>query len=331
MINRQKGIVIGVGAALGVACLGIGVWFFMALSESRDAAAQRDSAYDQLKALYQAKVFPKPENIQRIKDDQVALEAWATEVSNLLAIASVKVDDLTPVRFKQELQKTVRELAGAKSPAGKSYVAEDFKFGFDRYLGDSDSLPQAADVPQLARQLNLIQTLVRELYAANIVRLTSVEREVFEVDASEKTTSRPARPKRPSAAVPKPGQSLAAEAAAVSDTLNPALSPLLAREKLTFGFQAKPAALIGALNRLAAMENTFAVVSGVELVKSADSVMRAEERKKAAAKAAEDTKTSSAAADDVSDATRDRIVTDTEREPPLNVTLSVDAYFFKGV
>ena len=67
MINRQKGIVIGVGAALGVACLGIGVWFFMALSESRDAAAQRDSAYDQLKALYQAKVFPKPENIQRIR------------------------------------------------------------------------------------------------------------------------------------------------------------------------------------------------------------------------------------------------------------------------
>lgn len=331
MINRQKGIVIGLGAALGVACLGIGVLFFMALSTSQEAAEQRDLAYEQLKSLYQSKIFPKPENIKRMKDDQVALEAWATEVSNLLAKASVKVDDLTPVRFKQELQKTVRELAGAKSAAGKPYVAPDFKFGFDRYLGDSDSLPQTADVAQLAQQLNLIQALVRELYAANIAKLTSVEREVFEADAAEKTGVRP-RPTRPTSAFKKPGQNPASGATpTVSDTMNPVLSAMLARQKLTFGFQAKPSALMGALNRLAAIENTFAVVSGVEFTKTEDSVMLAEERKKAAAKAAEDARASSAAAAAVSDATRDRVVTDPEREPPMNVTLSVDVYLFKGV
>ena len=324
MINRQQGIVIGVGVILGAACLVIGVLFFMALSTSSEAEGKRDLAYEQLKSLYQSRVFPSNANIKRMKDDQVVLEAWATEVSNMLTTASVKVDDLTPVRFKQELQKTVRDLAVEKSPAGKSFVAVDFKFGFDRYLGDSDSLPQGSDVAQLAQQLQLIRLVVRELYAANITKLTSVERNVFEADASEKKQGpSPASPRRR-----KPGQnSSTGPTTAASDTLNPVLSSMLTRQKLTFEFQAKPFALSGALNRLAAMD-AFVVVTGVEFAKSEDSILIAEQRKKAAAKAAEETKT---AAVPIPETARDRMVTDPEREPPMNVKLNVDVYLFKGV
>lgn len=325
MINRQQGIVIGVGALLGVACLVIGVLFFMALSTSSEAEGKRDLAYEQLKSLYQSRIFPSNANIKRMKDDQLVLEAWATEVSNMLTKASVKVDDLTPVRFKQELQKTVRDLAVEKSLSGKTFVAADFKFGFDRYLGDSDSLPQANDVSQLAQQLQLIRLVVRELYAANIAKLTSVDRDVFEADASEKKKgSEPASPRKR-----KPGGQNPAtgSAPAVSDTMNPVLSSMLTRQKLTFGFQAKPVALTAALNRLAAMD-AFVVVSGVEFTKSEDSILLAEQRKKDAAKAAEEAKTTAAP---VSDAARDRLVTDPEREPPMNVKLSVDVYLFKGV
>ena len=324
MINRQQGIVIGVGVILGAACLVIGVLFFMALSTSSEAEGKRDLAYEQLKSLYQSRVFPSNANIKRMKDDQVVLEAWATEVSNMLTKASVKVDDLTPVRFKQELQKTVRDLAVEKSPAGKSFVAVDFKFGFDRYLGDSDSLPQGSDVAQLAQQLQLIRLVVRELYAANITKLTSVERNVFEADASEKKQGpSPASPRRR-----KPGQnSSTGPTTAASDTLNPVLSSMLTRQKLTFEFQAKPFALSGALNRLAAMD-AFVVVTGVEFAKSEDSILIAEQRKKAAAKAAEETKT---AAVPIPETARDRMVTDPEREPPMNVKLNVDVYLFKGV
>ncbi|MEI6644718.1 MAG: Amuc_1100 family pilus-like protein [bacterium] len=329
MVNRQQGIVIGGGVLLGVACLVIGVLFFMAFSTSGGAAEKRDSAYDQLKSLYESKIFPSEKNIARIKEDKVVLEAWATQVSNLLAKASIKVDDLTPVRFKQELQKTVRDLVVEKSLSGKSFVASDFMFGFDRYLGNSDSLPQGGDVAQLAQQLQLIRLVVRELYAANIGRLTSVERDVFEADASEKRQGvSPAASRRPAAAARKSGQKpVVGVIADVSDAMDPALSALLIRQKFVFGFQAKPSALTGALNRLAAME-AFVVVSGVEFSKAEDSILLAEQRKKEVAKAAEEVKTTPAPA---AASARDRIVTDPEREPPMNVRLSVDVYLCKGV
>jgi|GEM_PF-834325 len=328
MINRQQGIVIGLAALLGVACLVIGVFFFMALATSSGAAERRDLAYEQLKSLYQSKIFPSDENIQRIKDDKVVLETWVTDVSNVLAKASIKADDLSPVRFKQELQNTVRDLGGEKSSSGKSFVATDFLFGFDRYLGNSVILPQENDVAQLAQQLQLIHLVVRELYAANIVKLTAVERDVFEADAADKTKETSVSSRRLPAAVKKPGQKPAAGAPAdVSNTMNPALSALLTRQKFTFGFQAKPSALTGALNRLAAMD-AFVVVSGLEFTKAEDSILLAEQRKKNAAKAAEEAKTKAAPA---AESPSDRMVTDPEREPPMNVKLSVDVYLFKGV
>jgi len=333
MINRQKGVIIGMSVVLGVACLGISILFFKALSTSREAAQQRDSAYEQLKSLYQAKVFPKDENIKRIKDDKNDLEEWESSVSNVLAKVSIKADDLTPVRFKQALQKTVQTLASKKSPLLlKSYVVEGFKFGFDRYLGDSDSLPQTADVRKLAQQLQLIQAVVTELYEANITKLTSVEREVFEADATEKTArTGPGRPTRPSAAASRPGQrNTVTPGPVASDGLSPVLSSLLTRQRLTFGFQAKPSALMNALNRLAAMD-AFAVISSVEFTKAGDSIGAAEERKKAAGKSSDEAKKSGSVATAVAEIMRDRLVTDPEREPPLDVIVSVDIYLFKGV
>lgn len=334
MINRQQGIVIGLGTLLGVACLVLGVLFFMAFSTSSGAAERRDLAYEQLKALYKSRIFPSNENIQRIKDDKIVLETWVTEVSNVLAKASVNVEALTPVRltpvrFKQELQQTVRDLAGEKSSSGKGFVTADFMFGFDRYLGNSDSLPQSEDVAQqLAKQMQLIRLVVRELYAANIVKLTSVERDVFEEDAADKNNKTSVPPHRPKAPVIKPGQKpVPGAAAGVIDKMNLALSALLTRQKFTFGFQAKPSALAGVLNRLAAMD-AFVVVSGLEFTKAEDSILMAEQRKKNAAKAAEDARTTVVSA---AGASRDRTVTDPEREPPLNVKLSVDVYLFKGV
>jgi len=316
----------GVGVVLGGACLVIGVLFFMALAKSSGAEEKRDSAYEQLKSLYQAKVFPSNTNIQRIKDDKAVLEAWVAEASNVLARASIRIEDLTPVRFKQELQKNVRALALEKSPSGKHFVAADFKFGFDRYLGGSDSLPQSSDVAQLAQQLKLIHLIVRELYDAKIMNLTEVEREEFETDATDpKQGAQPAvNSRRAAAAVRRPGQQGASAKPATSDEMDSSLTALLTRQKMTFGFQAKPATLIGVLNRLAAMD-AFVVVSSIEFTKAEDGIIRAEQRKKAAAEETKGTGALTAATP------LDRIVTDPVREPQMNVKLSVDVYLFKGV
>jgi hypothetical protein len=116
-----------------------------------------------------------------------------------------------------------------------------------------------------------------------------------------------------------------------SDAINPVLSSLLTRQRLTFGFQAKSSGLMAAMNRLVAMD-AFVVISSVEFTKSGDSVMAAEERKKASAKGSGEKKTArTATATTAVDVTRDRWVTDPEREPLLDVIVSVDVYLFKGV
>jgi hypothetical protein len=210
--------------------------------------------------------------------------------------------------------------------SGKPFVDSEFKFGFDRYLG-TETLPKESDVAQLAQQLKLIHLIVRELFDANIMRLTSVERDAFEADTAEKKTGS-STPGRRLPAAPRPGQSSKTGAKETnSDGMDPVLSTLLTRQKFTFGFETKPAALTRVLNRLAAMD-AFVVVSGVELTKAEDSILVAEQRKKSAMKAAEDARTTVAAP---AETPRDRIVTDPEREPQLNVKLSVDVYLFKGV
>jgi len=99
---------------------------------------------------------------------------------------------------------------------------------------------------------------------------------------------------------------------------------------LKFGFQAKPSALMGVLNRLAAMD-AFVVISSLEFKKSEDVVLVAVDKKKAAVKASEETKTTGAGAAAVPEAVSESLVTDPEREPPLDVQLSVDVYLPKGV
>ena len=59
-------------------------------------------------------------------------------------------------------------------------VAPGF-FGFDQYLGQSDSLPASEHVDRLTAQLTIIEKLCEELYAAGIMELRSVSREVFDV------------------------------------------------------------------------------------------------------------------------------------------------------
>jgi len=76
--------------------------------------------------------------------------------------------------------------------------------------------------------------------------------------------------------------------------------------------------------------DAFVVISSVEFTKAGDAVLVAEERKKVILKALQESKTKGATAPAALEA-RDRLVTDPEREPPLDVTLSVDIYLCKGV
>ena len=312
------------GICLAAVCLGAGWFLFTAMSAKNAAADERNQAYEQLQRIYNAKVFPSKENIERIKDDKKGLEAWLTSASNVVHKGDLRVEPKSPTGFKQTLQATVRALSSHPGMVQTKVVAAGFNFGFDQYLGTSDSLPSPEHVARLTGQLAIIERICTELYAANILELKSVARETFDAAASnvqpqeEKASGRKRR---------RRDESAAAAPAASSGTE----SEYFTKQRFTFEFQARPAAFIAALNRLAAME-MFVVVAEAELRKASDPLILFSTRKSTSTgTGAADSSGTAAPVDPATLSHVERVVTDPELEPPVNVKLDIDVYSFEGV
>ena len=323
-MKRHQIIMIVCGLVLAAVCLGAGWFLFTAISAKNAAADQRNQAYEELQGIYNAKVFPSPENIKRIGEDQKSLEAWLVTASNLLHKGDLQVEKKSPTGFKQVLQATVRELSSHPGSLQGKVVAPGFNFGFDKYLGQSDSLPSAEHVDRLTAQLSVIEKVCKELFAANVLELKAVTREVFD------EVKEGAQEQKEEAPVRKSSRRRRAEASAEPSAPVRAAdsgSGIFSKQRFTFEFVARPAAFIDVLNRLAAMD-MFVVVAETEFRKTSDPLAQR------AAKAAESAKAPAegvAAVDPAKLKHVERIVTDPVMEPPVSVKLDIDVYSFEGV
>ena len=317
-MKRQQITLIVCGVLLAAVCAAAGWFLFTALSAKSAAATERDQAYDDLQKIYRAKVFPNAENIERVAKDQETLEAWLTTASNLVHQGDLEIEKKTPTGFKQTLTATVRQLSAHPGMVQGKIVSPSFNFGFDQYLGQSDSLPDSEHVDRLTVQLEVIEKICAELYEAGILELKAVSREVFETGKTtdgDEPRSRSSRRGDRSAQT----QQVAASSANLSEHVD--------KQRFTFEFQARPAAFIEALNRLAKLD-LFVVVADVVVTKSADS-LAAHNTKKSGSGAKDSAKAAEVDLRDVPHA--ERVVTDPGREPPVNVKLDIDVYSFKGV
>jgi len=323
-MKRQQIILIVCGALMGVVCLGAGWFLFSAMSVRSAAAEERNQASDELKRIYNAKVFPSAENIKRVREDKKALEGWLEATSNLVHKGDLTIDEKTPAGFKQSLQATVRALSAYPGTVKGKVVESDFKFGFDQYLGESDSLPKSEHVGRLTLQLTTIEMICKELYKANILSLESITRETFEeavVEPVQREEPRRRSNRRDKQAAREDTPAQAASAA----------GEFFSKQRFTFVFRARPGAFIEALNRLAAMD-LFVVVAETEFRKTGDPLQKYDARKKTNDKASSAEAPGGAVAVDLAKIPHvDRIVTDPEIEPPVSVKLDVDIYSFEGV
>lgn len=313
---------------MAVVCLVAGWFLFSAMMKKGAAADARNEAYGELKNIYSSKVFPNEPNIVRVKEDQKALEAWLGTVSNLVHKGDLQVDKESPTSFKQLLLDTVRALSAQPGSIGGKVVPAGFFFGFDKYLGESASLPAPEHVDRLTRQLKIIEMICKELYAAKILSIEAVSRETFEEGASadkaqdDSASGKKKRSKKDDASRGKAAvKQHAAPSAQTSD--------LFTKQRFTFVFKARPEAFVDALNRLAAMD-LFVVVAETEFRKADDPLTKRE----AAKKAKESSSSAGAAAAPVDPASvphAERIVTDPGLEPPVSVKIDVDVFSFEGV
>ena len=323
-MKRQKIILIVCGALMAVVCLGAGWFLFAAMGTKNDAAEARNQAYKELQDIYSSKVFPSDTNIVSVGRDKQTLEMWLGTASNLVHKGDLHVEKETPPSFKQKLQSTVRSLSAHPGSVNGKVVAAGFNFGFDKYLGESASLPMPEHVDHLTQQLTIIEMICKELYAAKILVLEKVERETFEEQgATQKTpestgNSKKHRPRKDSAA-PVAKASVASQPRQTGE--------FFSKQRFTFAFKARPDAFVEALNRLAAMD-LFVVVAETEFRKTDDLLTKRETKKKDKEDAAAGTV---AAADPATVPHAERIVTDPELEPPVSVKLDIDVFSFEGV
>jgi hypothetical protein len=325
-MKRHQIVMAVCGGLMAVLCVAACWLLWSAISVKRAAAEERNMNYEELQQIYRAKVFPIDANIGRVRDDQKALEEWLVAASNLLRKGEMVIDKRTPPIFKQVLQRSVRELSDHPGAAGGKIVGQNFYFGFDRYLGQSDSLPEQEHVDRLSFQLGVIETVCKELYAANILELKSVAREAFDggatvAQAADAGAATPRRRRRDTSRSDAPQQPVQSAAAAAG-------GEYYTKERFTFEFVTRPAAFVEVLNRLSALD-LFVVVAEVDLRKTSDPLKAAEG---AAARAGG--RDGAAAETPVDPATlthAQRIVSDPELEPPVNVKLEIDVYSFEGV
>lgn len=322
-MKRHQIILLVCGVLMAGVCLTAGWFLLAAIGEKNTAAEERNQTYEELQEIFRAKVFPSDENIARVSENQKALESWLATASNLLHKGELRVESKSPTGFKQELQATVRELSAHPGTVNGKIVASGFNFGFDKYLGQSDSLPTSEHVNRLAAQLAIIDRVCRELFASNIMELKGVARETFDEGAaggassgeepSARRTGR-RRPRDDDDAAPAVQQKVAESVK----------SGYFSKQRFSFEFVARPAAFIEALNRLAAMD-LFVVVAETEIRKTSDplAVVRGAAKKDASG--------ANVAVDPATLTHAERIVTDPELEPPVNVRLEVDVYSFEGV
>ena len=327
-MKRHQITLIICGVLMAAVCLGAG-WFLVTSLAAKSAAAdERNQAHEQLQGIYRAKVFPSNENIARVNEDRKVLETWLATASNLVHKGDLQVEPKTPTSFKQALQATVRTLSTHPGTVQGKVVAAGFNFGFDKYLGQSDSLPVPEHVDRLTGQLAIIERICKELYGANILELKTVTREIFDEKggAAVQTQEEPSGGSRRRRRRDDSGESAAPAVKAGAS------SEFFSSQRFSFEFQARPAAFIAALNKLAAMD-LFVVVAEAELRKTSDPLAQLSAKKKDSAAGTGATGQGAVAAP-VDPATLthvERIVTDPELEPPVNVKLDIDVYSFEGV
>lgn len=177
-MNPDKVKVVGF-AALGVWVLlagGLGYFAYDAVStrvEAEETLEDENSAY---RRFNDAPVFPSAASIDSVKSNELAWGAWYEAAFALAGRGDKDLPTETPPVFKQRLQSTVRRLQSLPGETDGKLSGHTFFFGFEKYLGETDALPQSDEIPTLAAQLDFIENFAEIMSEAGVREVKSLVR-----------------------------------------------------------------------------------------------------------------------------------------------------------
>lgn len=166
-------------AALGVWVLlagGLGYLAYDAVSSRTEAEEKLEDENNAFRRFNDAPVFPSASSIESVKSNEMAWGAWYDAAFSLAGRGDKDIPTETPPVFKQRLQSTVRKLQALPGEADGKLSSPTFFFGFDKYLGETDALPQTDDIPMLASQLDFIESFAEVLAESGVKEVKSLVR-----------------------------------------------------------------------------------------------------------------------------------------------------------
>ena len=343
-MNRSKITLIAASAVFLILVVGAGV-----LAGKQNAAAEkarkgRDREFRDLEAVFKDDIFPSETNVVVLGENVKRLtETRDTIEKSLTAMNVPLLTNISASVFMQKLQDIVVSKAkAAPLVEGKRSVVPDFAFGFERYVGPSSRMPRENEVPRLVQQLGIIISLIDEMYAANVMHIDSIGRELFEEGDEEQP---PAEEEEESGGRGRGrgrgrrGSRGGGEgSASVQALLAPIATELYEGQHFVLRFSARQDAVIDLLNRIARLRY-FTVVTDVRMNKRVPDVRPpiAPNEKEAGGRSArrggaaqnEDVVQDAEAMPLLSDLPpAQRLMSGPDVDPPLSVTIELDVFNF---
>jgi len=345
-MKTKRIVVIAVLAIGGLLVALAAVLLFRGVVQLRREHEALDRAERNLSRIYERNPFPSDANIEVERRNAATLHEWYDALAATLRERNIVSHEDSPSRFIRNFENTKSEL---RRHAGQRGVAlttgDEFAFGFDRYSG-TGVLPHREHVAVLSEQLLIIERLCGLLFEGGIRALGVVRRDPVDQEAAPVSPGAPGRPPAPGGRPPPPGTGPARPAAARTATPAVREGEHFSRMQFRFEFTATEAAFLAVMNELVA-NRMFVMVDSVTFSKEVPEMApaiasRASGPTSPAAEATEaDLFFATAAATDPEPEVRtvvpiwkrakaQRVISGPEHENPLQVSLAVSVYKFKG-
>lgn len=175
-MNPEKIKMIGY-VSLGVWVLlagGLGYLAYDASGSRTEAEATLEEENSAFNMFNNAPVFPSAASIDSVKSNEMSWSIWYDIAFSLAKRGDREMSTEQPMVFKQRLQSTVRRLQALAGEVSGKLSQPTFYFGFDKFLGESDALPQEQEVPVLAAQLDFIESLAETLADSGVMEVKSL-------------------------------------------------------------------------------------------------------------------------------------------------------------
>ena len=153
---------------------GLGYMAYDASSSRTEAEATLEEENSAFNRFNSAPVFPSAPSIASVKSNEMSLSIWYDTAFSLAQRGDKEIPLETPPVFKQRLQSTVRRLQSLNGEVSGKLSQPTFYFGFDKFLGEADALPQSAEIPVLAAQLDFIESFAEMLAEAGVIEVKSL-------------------------------------------------------------------------------------------------------------------------------------------------------------